>query len=446
MASLSANEGERLFFTERKALLLELQQMLQLASENGRSCGLLVVSVRQYNAMYVSYGYDQARCVLREFMDRVEAVLPGRDNMYFIGAGEFAITLTDIRVVHQISLAINKVIKANEANYIVGSSDISVRLNIGASYSANVGDDSEVMLQQAYSALLDAQDSNLPYALFREKEQGVEIPGLELQTYLEAALQKNELKTVYQPKTCFKTGRLVGVETLLRWNSPELGFVSPELFIDASEKSGLIKEVTQHTIRSAAKHYSQWGEYAPNIAVNLSAGLITQPNLIALILRTMRFWSVPLEALTLEITETDVMKSPEASLRTLEELNRHGIRLSIDDFGTGYSSLSYLKNLPVHELKIDKSFIQQITSDVSDRKIVKAIVDLAHTFDLKVVAEGVEDEETYRMLREMGCETCQGYLVARPMSPDDFYSWRTKGEWFGRAEEPYNPNGSLSME
>lgn len=427
--SSQQDEG-KLLLTERSALLEYLSKVLQGNMTTGRHSALLVLSVRQYNTIYVNYGYDAARRSLKDLQRRIVANLPQKEAVFFLGGNEFAITLTEIKVVHLVKLAISKILKLLEREFAIADTRISIKVNIGAVFSEQMEGDAEKMLQQAYSAMLDAQEHKQVWAFYREQEASVEVSGLEIQTHLEKALAANELTTVFQPKTNMQTGELVGAETLSRWNSPVLGFVSPDLFIDAAEKSGLINDLTMRTIRSAALQYMQWGDYSTNIAVNLSAGIITQPNLIALILRSLKTWSMPPEALTLEITETDVMKSPEKSLAVLREISKHGIRLSIDDFGTGYSSLSYLKMLPVNELKIDKSFIHQLTTDESDRKIVKAIVDLAHTFDLKIVAEGIEDEATYRILRGFGCETAQGYLVSRPLAPDDFLAWHRKNDWF----------------
>jgi len=265
------------------------------------------------------------------------------------------------------------------------------------------------------------------------------VASLELQSLLSDALERNELVSVFQPKVDIRTGQVVGVESLARWHSHLLGPVRPDLFIEAAENSGLIGRLTIWTINNAAKQYSLWGEQAVPIAVNLSAAVINSPELQRQLRHALSIWGMPPEALSLEITETAVMEAPAHSMESLRFFADMGIRLALDDFGTGYSSLAYLKMLPVSDLKIDKSFVQNLASDASDRKIVKTIIDMAHNFDLKVIAEGVEDEKGYQILMDMGCDIVQGYLVSKPLKPEHFRKWLLEEQWRRPAQAGRRP-------
>lgn len=423
-------QKKKLISVERDELLACLDTTINKDWESGVFTGLLVLEINQFRRISVTYGHDRTEELLEQLQCRLETELPEKDRVFYHGRDEFVIVLSHLRVAEQLQLAINKIQRIVFEPFILRDTSLRVRLTIGATNSTRVLMRSATLLQQASRAMLDALDSRAEKIIYVKPASEEALPSLELQAYLSDALDRNELTAVFQPKTELKTGRVVGVESLARWNSHMLGRISPDEFIDAAEKSGLIGKLTIWSINNAAKQYAQWGDLAVPIAVNLSAAVINQPGLVRQIQSALRIWNVPPEALILEITETAVMDSPEQSLTCLKEINDMGIKLAIDDFGTGYSSLAYLKMLPVSELKIDKSFVQQLASDPDDRKIVESIINMAHNFDLKVIAEGIEDEASYEILMELGCEIAQGYLVSRPLKPEQFKKWIREDKWY----------------
>jgi EAL domain-containing protein (putative c-di-GMP-specific phosphodiesterase class I) len=229
------------------------------------------------------------------------------------------------------------------------------------------------------------------------------------------------LTLVYQPKIELATGRMVGVEALVRWHHPEHGFVPPDAFIPIAESTALIQPLGQFVLETALDQAGCWQEagLSLHVAVNLSVRNLLEPTLVDRVAELVSRAGVTPGTLILEITESGVMTDPEAAIALLWGLRRIGVRLSIDDFGTGYSSLAYLKRLPVDEVKLDKSFVLNMTSDADDAAIVRSTIELAHNLGLQLVAEGVEDQETLELLATLGCDLVQGYHLARPMPADE---------------------------
>ena len=224
---------------------------------------------------------------------------------------------------------------------------------------------------------------------------------------------------------------LSGGEALARWHHREMGWIRPDIFVDIAEKIGLIDTLTYWSLNVALREWSQLGRaFSPaSVAVNLSAKLLHAPELVPMVERALNIWGASPGSVVLEVTESAMMADPDAALRTLTALHEMGITLSIDDFGTGYSSLAYLKKLPVAELKIDKSFVMQMAENRQDRKIVQSVIDLAHTLDMQVVAEGIEDEQILNMLVAMGCDYGQGFYIARPMPVNELVAWANSCPW-----------------
>jgi len=428
------NDADRIMATDRAVILSFLDSTLLRSQRAGLRTGLLVLEVNQFKRINVTYGFERTQTLLKLINERLQEGLPNKDRVFYLGRDEFVIVLVGLRVADQMHLAINKIQQLLYPAFMLDDTSLHIRATIGATISPDNLVRSSRFIQEADAALLEAQDGHLDTVFFVDRaiEGEDAIPDLEMQSLLEGALERNELSVVYQPKTDLKTGRLVGVETLTRWNSHLLGSINAELLIDAAEKSGLINKLTFWTIDSAAKQYNTWKEQKLRIpmGVNLSTRVIGDPNLVSKVQHALSIWNMPPEDLTLEVTETAFMQAPERSLQVLSELKALGVRLSIDDFGTGYSSLTYIKEMPVSELKIDKSFVMQMKKCASDQKIVKTIADLARNFELKVVAEGVEDIESYHLVMDLGCHTAQGYLLSKPLKPTHLEQWVREDNWY----------------
>ncbi|MCL4432677.1 MAG: EAL domain-containing protein, partial [Epsilonproteobacteria bacterium] len=246
---------------------------------------------------------------------------------------------------------------------------------------------------------------------------------LQLENALRHALERNELEVYYQPQISITDGHIIGAEALLRWHHPELGMISPAEFIPIAERSGQIIEIGEWVLRTAIQQTKSWindGFKPMIIAINISAIQFRQKNLLTLVTGILEEAQLPHEYLELELTEAVTMHDPEAVISVMNKFHSQGIRMSIDDFGTGYSSLSYLKQFKVYKLKIDQSFIRDITDDPDDRAIVSAIIDMAHNLGLQTIAEGVETAEQLAFLRLHGCNEVQGYYFSKPLPSAEF--------------------------
>jgi EAL domain-containing protein (putative c-di-GMP-specific phosphodiesterase class I) len=246
-----------------------------------------------------------------------------------------------------------------------------------------------------------------------------------ISTGLRQAMTDSKLEMYYQPKLDLAASRVMSVEALLRWNHPQLGFISPEEIVDVAENTGLIWPLTEWTLQNAINDARAWFGmgFQVRVAVNLSARLLQDMTLIERITACLKTCAADPQWLSLEITESAIMHDPDRALKNAKTLSARGIHLSIDDFGTGYSSLSYLRKLPVNELKIDKSFVMDMLNEGNDLLIVKSTIELAHTLGLKVVAEGVESEVVLKTLQDLGCDVVQGYLISRPIPGENMSQW-----------------------
>jgi EAL domain-containing protein (putative c-di-GMP-specific phosphodiesterase class I) len=273
--------------------------------------------------------------------------------------------------------------------------------------------------------MYDAKQSGRPLRIF-DPSLDTNSPGrLALVTHLRQAVEAGEIEIHLQPLVSLETGELLGAEALARWQHATRGFVPPDEFIPLAERSGLIRPLTDLVLSRAIAACAGWQRTSPGVgvSVNISARSLGDETLVEVVDRLLPRHGLPAELLTLEITESSIMADPLSTIGLLHQLQHRGVRISVDDFGTGYSSLSYLRRLPVTEVKIDKSFVQRMNDHGDDRVIVHSIADLAKNLGLSVVAEGVEDEQTWRLLSTAGCHVAQGYLVSRPLPVEQFRRW-----------------------
>jgi diguanylate cyclase (GGDEF)-like protein len=282
----------------------------------------------------------------------------------------------------------------------------------------------ENLFRQVSMTLDKAKVESTPFILYTPLIEKEYITRLNILTFLDNALHHDtdEFTMVYQPKLHTKSGKIFKAEALLRWNNSTIGFVSPEVFIPIAEQSGLIQLITYLVIKKVIMQVKSWEEQSlyPQVAINLSVHDIENNELLPFIIEQLKSHNLSSKQITFEITESDLMSDPKKAALQLCEFREAGFDLSIDDFGTGYSSLSYLKNMPVNELKIDKSFISNLNENDDDKNIVQTIISLAKMFDLQVVAEGVENIETLNLLKAWDCDWIQGYYISKPLSSDDF--------------------------
>jgi EAL domain-containing protein (putative c-di-GMP-specific phosphodiesterase class I) len=291
--------------------------------------------------------------------------------------------------------------------------------SIGISVYPEDGEDAQTLLRKADTAMYHAKAiGKNRYQYFTDAINQRLIWRVELEKDLIHALEANEFQLVYQPQICPRSNRVVGVEALIRWHHPAKGLISPAEFIPVAEETGLIFKLGQWILETACLQARQWLDngYELTVSVNLSAKQFNNKNLQSVIIEALQKSQLPAQNLMLELTESMMMLDIEAHIVELQALKELGVHVSIDDFGTGYSSLNYLKRLPIDELKIDKSFVDDISSDEDDRNIVRSIIALGHNLHMKVVAEGVEDQIQFDFLTENGCDIIQGYFCSKPLA------------------------------
>lgn len=421
---------EKIGIREREAFFKDLNHEVKLCKKEGSTLSVMIITILNFRDITTTLGYENGDLLLASFSQRLQEILKENDIIAHLRDDEFALILPSLKNIGHVELAANKISSVVSDPFEIGDQVLRAKVAMGISIFPQHTDEPESLLQKADIALSRAITVNVPYLLYCEKSTDKLVPAFIIEAELEAGLRNNELYLNYQPKIDLGTHSVCGVEVLARWQSPEKGLVSPEVFIPVAERSGLILPLTLWVMNVAMRQSSDW--YHDNnlsIAVNLSANTLHDPALLELVNRTLKIWGTDPSSLILEITESAMMIDPKHSLETLQKLQDQGVSIAIDDFGTGYSSMAYLKRLPVTELKIDKSFVLNMMNDQDDEIIVRSIIDLAHNFDIAVTAEGVEDQETLDKLTEMDCDYAQGFYMGRPMSAEGTITWLDESEW-----------------
>jgi len=302
---------------------------------------------------------------------------------------------------------------------------LQLQVRMGIAISPEHSSDAKTLVQMADTALHHTRDTSKLVQVYQSELDVNTVDRLNLINDLKQAIPAGQLELHFQPKMCLKTKVVTHVEALVRWQHPNLGMVPPDDFIYIAEQTGQIKALTRWVFTTALAQFNTWKTLGVNlnIAVNISAENLKEADFHQFICQSLISANVPPEKVTLEVTESSVVEDPESAIKLLSAFKSHGMKISIDDYGTGYSSLAQLKQLPVHELKIDKSFVQRLEHDDDDQIIVRSTIELAHNMGLHVVAEGIEDEFSLNWLAEHDCELAQGYFISRPKPASELTSW-----------------------
>lgn len=358
--------------------------------------------------------------VLRAVVERLKIELPDQAELGRTGGSEFMILVAPCTG-ETLDAQANHLLNAVQAPMQIDNTPFSLRCTMVSLQLPEDAQDTDQVRRRLNLTFELAQKTRQRLAHYQPGRDENHLRELQIISDLTAAIADKGLHMNYQPKLSMVDGSLRQVEALVRWIHPELGFISPEEFIFLAEQSGQITDLTRHILRRVAQDASHWHASGLNIgvAINLSALDLSRPELIDEISDAFSDWPLPMSSITLEVTESALMDDPETALETLGRLRDLGVTLSVDDFGTGYSSLSQLRKLPVQELKIDKSFILKLNTEPQDQLIVKSTIDMAHGLGLKIVAEGIENHETWHILKNWGCETGQGYYMSRPVGAAD---------------------------
>jgi diguanylate cyclase (GGDEF)-like protein len=402
----------------------QLYRLLDAALEAEPCTAVMMMDLDRFKEINDALGHDTGDTLLREVGERLRRRLAGRGAVARLGGDEFAM-LVGVASPED-AAAIGRELELElERTVDIGHLTLHPRASIGIALAPEHGRDSGTLLRRADVAMYAAKQARSGVRIYRETDDQNTPQRLALIGDLRAAIERQEIVVVFQPKVDPSTGVVVGVEALSRWFHAEQGFVPPDLFVSLAEHSGLIRPLTMHVLEQALHNCATWHRagHPVQVSVNLSPNTLLDDTLPDVIVRLLSKHDVPAAALTLEITEGTLMSDPEGSLVTLDRLRSLGIKISIDDFGTGYSSLGRLRELPIDEIKIDRSFVRNAAHDHRDRALVRSTVELGRALDLHVVAEGVEDEQTYDFLARTGCDTVQGYYISKPLPADQFTTW-----------------------
>jgi diguanylate cyclase (GGDEF)-like protein/PAS domain S-box-containing protein len=392
-----------------------------------RPLAVLILDLDRFKLVNETLGHAAGDRMLFAVAERLSGCLRDGDTVARLGGDEFAILLPEVARVGDTVIVADKIFSALKAPFIVDSHELFVSVSIGISVGPDDGDEAGQLLKNADAAMYRAKDQGRnTYQLYASAMNVSHLERLSLESNLRHALERDEFVVYYQPQVELRSGRVVGMEALVRWRHPEWGVVSPARFIPVAEETGLIVPIGERVLSFACAQNRRWQEQgiAPfQISVNLSARQFQQPELNAMVTRVLRESGLDPRWLDLELTESLLLSDAERTVAALNAFHAMGVGLALDDFGTGYSSLSYLKRYPIDTIKIDQSFVRHITTDADDAAISIAIIAMAHSLKLIVVAEGVETEEQKAFLAQQGCDVIQGYLLSRPLPADEITAW-----------------------
>lgn len=399
-----------------------MQQSLLISARDRNPLCLLMMDLDRFKEINDTLGHHVGDEVLREVSQRLQELLRRSDTVARLGGDEFAVLLPETSSLEAQSIA-QKIAGAFEQSIPINDQQLLVGTSIGIAVYPDHGDDVETLVKRADVAMYVAKHSGLTYSVYSPKHDQHSVSRLAMISELRYAINNDELELYYQPKIAFGSGELVGAEALLRW--PRWSNVPVEHLITTAEQTGLIRPLTHWVLRHSLHQYLEWHKFNLHmpVAVNLSTWNLEHSDIDEVVGQLLDEYGVTPDFLEFEITENAMLKNPERAMSILRRLSRLGILLSVDDYGTGFSSLAYLKQMPVRQIKIDRSFVMDMLEDENDAVIVRSTIDLAHNLGLEVIAEGVENAEIWDLLEILGCDIAQGYHIARPMPASEFLEW-----------------------
>ncbi len=414
----------------RTLLSDRIRQSILFSRRNQQPLALLILDLDRFKEINDTLGHQYGDRVLQQAARRMREVLRESDTIARLGGDEFAVLLPRTSVEQATHIA-KKLLATVDAPFSVDGQLLHVGVSIGIALFPQHGDDEVMLLQRADVAMYVAKRNHLGYSLYDPLTDQHSLRNLALLGELRLAIDQNQLQLHYQPKVNLATGRIYGVEALVRWEHPVHGLMSPDEFVPLAEQTGLIGVLSEWVLATGLRQCKEnrSRQLDLHVALNMSVRNLQDPEFPRKVERLTRELGQEASLIRLEITETAIMEDPVRALDALDMLSNMGVRMSIDDFGTGYSSLTHLKQMPVDELKIDQSFVRDMVEDESDAVIVRSIIDLAHNIGITVVAEGVHNQATYEMLRAMGCDGVQGYYISKPMTVEALYRWIDESEW-----------------
>jgi diguanylate cyclase (GGDEF)-like protein len=401
-----------------------VQQAMLAAQHDPQPLALLLLDLDRFKEVNDTLGHQHGDLLLQQVAERLRATLRGADTVARLGGDEFAVLLPATDPAGA-TIAADRVHAALDTPFVVAGQSLRIGASLGLALCPEHGRDPQVLLRHADVAMYAAKRSGEACATYTPERDDYTADRLTLRADLRQAIMQGDLLLHYQPKVHIPSGRVHGVEALVRWQHPQRGLISPGEFIPLAEQTGLIGPLTHWVLEAALRQCRAWHRAGLqlHVAVNISIANVRDRHLPDTIAQLLTTYDVPPAALRLEVTESTLMADVARAQEVLTRLADLGVGISVDDFGTGYSSLAHLKRLPVDELKIDMSFVQHMAQDATDRAIVASTVALGHSLGLQVVAEGMEDRQTQEMLAGLGCDAAQGYYLSRPLPADDVARW-----------------------
>ncbi|MBU2641163.1 MAG: EAL domain-containing protein [Gammaproteobacteria bacterium] len=411
----------------RSLLHERLTQAILLAQRKNEALAVMFLDLDRFKHVNDSLGHQVGDRLLVEVARRLQTCVRASDTLARLGGDEFVLVLADVTGTHDATHAVQKMFAVLQQPFLLEGRELTITPSIGISLFPEDGRNADELIRNADAAMYQAKEAGRSTFHFYTADMNARaLDLLALEAALRRALERNELVLFYQPKIELASGRMIGVEALIRWQHPEWGLVSPARFIPLAEETGLILPIGEWALREACQQAAAWRAQGQTltVAVNLAARQFRQPALAARVAAILAETGLDAAALELEITESAMMHDPQQVTATLSELKRIGVRIAIDDFGTGYSSLGYLKLFPVDVLKIDQTFIRDAPTHSRDAAIVRVIIEMARALELQVVAEGVETAAHLDFVQAMGCDLAQGYLFAKPMPASELLQQR----------------------
>ena len=396
-----------------------LTQALARAQRFSKMAAVLFIDLDRFKVINDTLGHDAGDRLLKQLAERLRECMREADTVGRQGGDEFVVLIEDVADPAQVADVGQKILDTVARPFLINGQEFHVTASIGISIYPDDGHDQQALLKNADIAMYRAKEqgkNNQQFYSVQMNQHSCER--LALETSLRRAVERNEFLLHYQPKVDMRSGRITGVEALVRWQHPDIGMVPPAQFIPLAEETGLIASIGEWVLRTACAEAQSWvarGLPPIGVAVNLSARQFARDELAAAIMRILRETGLDPQLLELEITESTVMHNADRAAGVLQQLKQLGVRVAIDDFGTGYSSLSYLKRFPISSVKIDRSFVLDLPGDKDDAAITQAVISMAHSLRLRVIAEGVETSEQYRFLEEHHCDEMQGHYFSKPV-------------------------------
>lgn len=391
----------------------------------GEMLSILLIEVENYKQISDTLGRNGSDSLIKQVSVRLKSAFSAPSTIARIDSNIFSLLLTGVDSKQGVLAMAESIHRVLEESFFVDKVKLSTHTNIGIVHFPDHGGDVDTLVQRAGIALYVAQNSNKGYALYDSSYDAHSPKQLTLMSELSQAIERGELELYYQPKVDLRENRVCGAEALVRWNHPRHGLLGPDQFVPLMERTRMIQSLTRWVMQEGMAQSARWDDQGLRlcVSINLSAKDLNNPELPDLIAGIKGRTQVDPACMMLEITESSIMTDPETALETINRIDQMGFHFSIDDYGTGYSSLSYLKKMPLKELKIDRSFVEDILTDESDAVIVNATIHLAHNLGLQVTAEGVSDIDVLKRLKREGCDVVQGYLIGKPMPRQDFEHW-----------------------